>query len=64
MPERDIRSVRQATVLCDSQEIKVTMTFGVTLGGVEESMNSELSRADRKLYFGKENGRNRVVSED
>ena len=56
--------VRQATVLCDSREIKVTMTFGVTRGGVEESMNSELSRADRKLYFGKENGRNRVVSED
>ena len=40
----------------------ITMTFGVTEGSGEESLDDLIKAADAKLYFGKKNGRNRICS--
>ncbi len=44
-------------------DIPVTMTFGIERYKSGGSVDSLVSRADDKLYFGKNNGRNRIVSE-
>ncbi|MCF0130253.1 MAG: GGDEF domain-containing protein, partial [Pseudobutyrivibrio sp.] len=46
------------------QTIKITMSFGVTPGGYEESNDSMLKRADGLLYQAKETGRNQVIAGD
>ncbi len=45
----------------DGMELPVTMTFGIEryTGGI--TVDSLVSRADNKLYFGKNHGRNRIV---
>ena len=43
-----------------SHSIKVTMTFGL-VAGTTQNITELLCIADNKLYFGKENGRNRIV---
>jgi len=42
-------------------KIKVSMTFGMAKGNVEKSMEELIKIADKKLYYGKENGRNQIV---
>ena len=44
--------------------IKVTMTIGIANGGMGRSQDEVVRLADEKLYFGKENGRNRIVVEE
>jgi diguanylate cyclase (GGDEF)-like protein len=50
--------------LNDEQTLRITVTIGTALSGEREGR--ELSRllevADRRMYYGKRNGRNRVVS--
>lgn len=47
----------------DQQEVRVTMTFGVVEGIVEDdSIDSVVLDADARLYYGKQNGRNQVVA--
>ncbi len=43
------------------KEIPVTMTFGLAEYDFEGNTETTIKEADRKLYVGKENGRNRVV---
>ena len=52
--------IREMTVSADGYEIKVTMTFGVVEAG-HNSLEETVEAADAKLYYGKQNGRNRVV---
>lgn len=61
--ENILNSIRETVVEFEEEKIKVTMTYGVTLGGVEEDPAAELAVADAKLYYGKKNGRNRIVTE-
>lgn len=44
-----------------SQTIRVTMTFGMEEHSMGNSYEKTISKADEKLYQGKENGRNQVV---
>lgn len=57
-----VRDAIQNTVInVDGQEIKVTMTFGLTEFGINSSIDSMIKEADEKLYHGKTHGRNQVV---
>lgn len=47
----------------DGMEIPVTMTFGIERYRSGGSVDSVVSRADDKLYFGKNNGRDRIIAE-
>ncbi len=47
----------------DGMEIPVTMTFGIERYRRTGSIDSVISRADDKLYFGKNNGRDRIITE-
>lgn len=61
--------IRGSKIMYSDMEIGITMTFGVVdtvfCGKDEETICGELDRtiaeADRKLYMGKQNGRNKVV---
>ncbi|MDY3774253.1 MAG: diguanylate cyclase [Eubacterium sp.] len=56
-------------VVCNSKmtyqekQFHVTITVGVAKGDSKKSQDEILKKADCALYFGKENGRNQVVSE-
>lgn len=43
---------------------KISLSFGVAKYRYDESMESLIHRADKALYYSKQNGRNRVTSED
>lgn len=45
----------------EGNEIHVTITIGVAYRTKEETIDKWIQRADEKLYYGKQNGRNRVV---
>lgn len=53
--------IRHTPVLYERELIHVTMTFGVEEFGRNHTMESVIQEADRKLYIGKESGRNRVI---
>ena len=42
-------------------QIGVTMTFGFVEGSSEESTDTLISSVDKKLYYGKRNGKNQIV---
>lgn len=50
------------TNLCDIQELKVTVSFGVTEVERGDSLNDVFCRADKALFASKENGRNRTTA--
>ena len=47
--------------LYDGQHVKVNMTFGLVCES-DKDIHTLLKEADEKLYIGKTNGRNQVVS--
>lgn len=59
--EELLQEIREQEVIYEEQLVRVTMTFGLTEGGVGTRMKELLQTADNKLYYGKENGRNQVV---
>lgn len=49
----------------EKTQIHVTMTFGIVqAGGQFPDIDSMVSGADRRLYIGKQNGRNRIVTDE
>jgi diguanylate cyclase (GGDEF)-like protein len=54
--------IRAMEIRYDNYIIKVTMSFGVSEWDKEGSVDSLIKSADDKLYYAKNNGRNRVVS--
>lgn len=46
------------------KETSVTMTFGVKENSFGDSIEEHIRIADKRLYYGKRNGRNCVISED
>jgi len=54
---------RQATVLEDGTELSMTSSVGVTQRKQKENIDEVLKRADDFLYFAKESGRDRVISD-
>lgn len=44
------------------QEVHVTMTFGIAFSGEKATKENLLTLADSRLYYGKEHGKNQIVS--
>ncbi len=54
---------RQVIVSTDGKDLSVTASVGVTQRKQDENIDEALKRADDFLYFAKENGRDRVISD-
>ena len=54
--------VELSTMHCQTQEIRVTLTFGVTSYNGTTNMDEAIREADSALYMGKKRGRNCVVA--
>ena len=49
----------------EETEVHITMTFGIVEAGEQfANIDSMVSGADRRLYIGKQNGRNQIVAEE
>lgn len=59
--EEILDQIREMIVVCDEIQIKVTMTFGVVEKTEDVKNEDIINRADELLYYGKSNGRNRIV---
>ena len=55
------RKIEKADFSFEGKQIRVTMTVGVAYRAKEETIDRWIQRADEKLYFGKEHGRNQVA---
>ncbi len=53
--------IKASVIRCKDQEIRITMTFGLTEFDYNSSIEDMIKEADEKLYHGKESGRNKVV---
>lgn len=58
---RILDEIRTAEYVYDDKNIKVTMTFGISQIRADDHSESAVNRADKLLYEGKQNGRNRIV---
>ena len=56
------RAVEDMIIELEDQIIKVTLTAGVEIKNKDIKFNKWIVAADEKLYIGKNNGKNRVVS--
>ncbi|MEF1230519.1 GGDEF domain-containing protein, partial [Vibrio fortis] len=54
-------AIEQQVITHDDQQIKVTMSIGVT--NIESDLDSQIKAADELLYRAKEQGRNQLVFE-
>lgn len=59
--ENLVHKIRLMSVRYGGETLRITMTFGVTQLDASQTIDSCISNADRKLYIGKQNGRNRIV---
>ena len=62
--DKIIRSVASHKFTCGNREFFVTMTFGVCEGGRSDDVDSVISRADKRLYKGKNSGKNHTEYTD
>lgn len=53
--------IHELDTLYEGQHVKVNMTFGLVCES-DKDVRTLLKEADEKLYIGKTNGRNQVVS--
>ena len=58
-----LNEIRKTTIEFNGMVIDVTMTFGIADGKEAKNLESLFKKADTRLYIGKENGRNQVVTE-
>lgn len=54
-------AVRNTRVMHGDHEIRVTMTFGLEENDFRSSLQELICKADEKLYYGKDHGRNCVI---
>ena len=62
--ERMRGNIEATEVMHEGQKVKVTMTFGVAQAEKNYRIEDLIQLADTRLYYGKEHGRNQVVSVD
>ena len=62
--ERMRSNIEKTEVNYEGQTVKVTMTFGVAQAEINYRIEDLIQLADNRLYYGKEHGRNQVVSQD
>ena len=60
--EKMIQAISQHEFKKDEKSFFVTMTFGVCEGKGLEDVDTSISKADQLLYYGKNHGKNQVVS--
>ncbi len=58
--ERVRKAVAETIWECEGARLSVTISIGVSQYGTNEDLKSVIARADKALYQGKSNGRNRV----
>ena len=51
------------TVRIDGQELKVTISVGITTSRPQDTLETMLKRADSLMYQSKRNGRNKVMTD-
>lgn len=56
-----VDAVRRKKFTYGGENIKLTMTFGLTDYDFRKDLEYTINEADEKLYQGKENGRNRII---
>ncbi len=61
--ERIRKKVEQTVMDLDGNAVRVAMTFGVATNSETHSMDKLLVLADKRLYYGKNHGKNQVVYE-
>lgn len=59
--ERIRAGVERDLIECDEQQIRLTISLGLTQAAARDDVHSLIRRADDALYQAKEEGRNRVV---
>ena len=59
--EKLIHRIRLMNIRYGGENLRVTMTFGVSVYDPDRTIDAIINNADKKLYYGKQNGRNRVV---
>ncbi len=57
-----LQEIRSIAIPCQGQEIRVTMTMGFVDGCLSDDHEELIRMADDRLYYGKEHGRNRIVT--
>lgn len=57
-----LQNIRNVVVFSQEQEIRVTMTVGLVDGSLSEDYEQLIRMADDRLYYGKEHGRDRIVT--
>jgi diguanylate cyclase (GGDEF) domain len=62
--ERMRSNISNTVVMHEGQQVHVTMTFGVAQAEKNYRIEDLIQLADTRLYYGKEHGRNQVVSQD
>lgn len=62
MLEQMRRSIAQEPVMFENQPIRVTLTIGIGSRKPEQSIDAWIQSVDEKLYYGKNNGKNQVVT--
>ncbi len=62
--ERMRTNIANMEVMHEGQRVNVTMTFGVAQAEKNYRIEDLIQLADTRLYYGKEHGRNQVVSQD
>jgi len=60
--EKIRKKVEDSSFIYNDKEIKITMTFGVAEYSTTERIDDTIIRADKRLYEGKNSGRNKVVA--
>lgn len=59
--EKLIHNIRLMSIVYGGEYLRVTMTFGVNMFNTKQTVDSCITMADKKLYYGKQTGRNRIV---
>jgi diguanylate cyclase (GGDEF)-like protein/PAS domain S-box-containing protein len=52
--------IEESVIEKDGLSVRITMTFGVSTNDLEQDLSQLISKADKALYYGKENGKNQV----
>ena len=59
--ERVINTVSENIFAFDKHSINVSITAGVADSKEAESFDDAINKADERLYYGKQHGKNRVI---
>ena len=59
-----LSEIRAANPEYEGEKIAITMTFGISDTSDGKNPEKTINEADARLYYGKKNGRNRIVSND